>query len=307
VSGSPHRYTSLLKRIHACARELPRLEDGSVEARHRARVASRRLRELLPLFALDREITRKLNRRLRRVTKQLGTVRELDVLTLLIEELLQRGRHSPAALRQVGAVVAHARVVARERLAAKLTPAKLERLSRKLERAAKHLQSIDATSGRPGASDPRRAWRWVLDARIARRSAQVRSAIVAAGAVYAPEPLHDVRIALKKLRYAVELSRDGRRQRTAADIRALKRAQDLLGRLHDLEVLLERSREVQASLSPPDLIAWRELGSLVHAVEDDCRQLHARYMRDRAKLIAIADQLGAFKLHAASVRQRAAG
>jgi hypothetical protein len=30
-------------------------------------------------------------------------------------------------------------------------------------------------------------------------------------------------------------------------------------------------------------------------------------MRDRAKLIAIADQLGAFKLHAASVRRRAAG
>jgi hypothetical protein len=42
-------------------------------------------------------------------------------------------------------------------------------------------------------------------------------------------------------------------------------------------------------------MAWKALGALVHAVEDDCRQWHARYMRDRLVLIAIADRLGASK------------
>ena len=32
---------------------------------------------------------------------------------------------------------------------------------------------------------------------------------------------------------------------------------------------------------------------LVRAVEDDCRQLHAHYMRDRAELIAITDRMAA--------------
>jgi CHAD domain-containing protein len=117
-----------------------------------------------------------------------------------------------------------------------------------------------------------------------------------------PEYLHDVRIALKKLRYAAELLRETRHDRTSADLRVLKGAQDVLGRLHDLEVLLEWVRQVQASLSTPDLTAWRDLGSLAHAIEDDCRLLHARYMRDRARLTAIADRMGAPTHDAQSVK-----
>jgi hypothetical protein len=43
-----------------------------------------------------------------------------------------------------------------------------------------------------------------------------------------------------------------------------------------------------------------------HAVEDDCRQWHARYMNDRTRLIAIADRMGVVKPHAVSVTRRAA-
>jgi hypothetical protein len=43
-------------------------------------------------------------------------------------------------------------------------------------------------------------------------------------------------------------------------------------------------------LAPPDLTAWRQLRSLVDALEDDCRKLLARYMHDRASLIAIAER-----------------
>jgi hypothetical protein len=72
----------------------------------------------------------------------------------------------------------------------------------------------------------------------------------------------------------------------------LKRGQALLGRLRDFQVLIERVRRVQASLTPPDLAEWRELDTLVTALEHSCRRLHARYVRERAALTVVCDRLG---------------
>jgi CHAD domain-containing protein len=295
-------YSALRKRLDAFEHALPAVEEGNVEALHRTRVASRRLRELLTLLKLDGETSHRLNRRLRRVTKQLGPVRELDVLMLLIEELQQSARYSRAALTQLSIAVGHARNAARERLATKLPTAKLERLANGLERATEP-DSHDASARLPRATGKARAWLWALDARLARRATSARSAIDVASNLYVPERLHDVRIALKKLRYVAELSLEVGRRRVTADVAALKRAQGILGRLHDLNVLVALAREAQASLSPPDLMVWKELRALVHAVEDDCRQLHARYMRDRRALIAIAHRMGAGKPGATAGRR----
>ena len=203
--------------------------------------------------------------------------------------------------------VAHEREAAHERLEIKLSTAKLKRLARKLERVADQLDSVDSKPGRLGVNRPKRVWQWALEARIAQRAERLRSAIDAAGALYAPEHLHRVRIALKKLRYAIELLNENRRERSLPDLGPLKRAQDMLGRLHDLEVLLARSRAAQARLSPPNLTAWRESARFVRAVEDECRRLHAGYMRDRSELIAIADRVGAITRFAASVSHTAVG
>ena len=77
----------------------------------------------------------------------------------------------------------------------------------------------------------------------------------------------------------------------SADLRALKRAQDALGRLHDLQILIDRARQVQAALTPPNISPWRGLEALVDVLEDDCRRLHARYMRERDALIALGGRL----------------
>jgi CHAD domain-containing protein len=97
--------------------------------------------------------------------------------------------------------------------------------------------------------------------------------------------------ALKKLRYAMELSLEARQRRESADLVALKGAQDLLGRIHDLEMLVTFTRRLQISQSPPDLTASRELEPLLSALAKECRALHARYMRDRTKILAIADRM----------------
>jgi hypothetical protein len=87
----------------------------------------------------------------------------------------------------------------------------------------------------------------------------------------------------------------------------IRRARPRSRRNHDREAFLDRARELQTSLTEPDLHAGRDLGAVVRAVEDDCRQLHARYARDRARLFAIADRMAAGLDAPALVGRRAAG
>jgi CHAD domain-containing protein len=169
----------------------------------------------------------------------------------------------------------------RKRLKSRLSKAALHRLGRKLDRVYEDLSDRKGKA----SGDQLRALQWGIEARIARRATALQAAITAAGAVYLPDRLHDVRIASKKLRYALELLEQTRGERNTPPVRALKRVQALLGRVHDLQVLIERMRETQAELSPPNLTAWRELNDLVATLEDMCRRLHARYVRERAAVV----------------------
>jgi CHAD domain-containing protein len=303
MADFPGRYRSFLKRIAAFARELPRLAEDDVAALHRARIASRRLREWVPLLELDPDTARTLNRRLRKVTKRLGEVRELDVLVLTIEALPRNRRYSRAALQPVKSDVLQGRTAAHERLASGRMPTKLKRLVHKLERAARHLESDGHRSRHPHGGGSPKAWVWGLEARLARRAATLRTAMDIAGALYVPGHLHAVRIAIKKLRYAAELSAEARGVSLGGDLTALKRAQDLLGHLHDLESLLEWQRKGR----PGDLdpISARQRESLTRALEDDCRRLHAHYVRHRARLLATTERIGGSKSKIARVLGRA--
>jgi CHAD domain-containing protein len=290
MAASTQRDHLLRKRLDRFTRLLPALEEGDVNALHRTRVASRRLRELLPILQLDHDETERISRRLRKITGRLGTVRELDVLLMLIDELHESRRHDRAALARVATEVAQQRTRAREKLLGRKVPLdELKHIVRRLARAADELERADGN----GAAGPSRlrGWRWALDARISRRAASLRDAIVDAGSVYLPDRIHAVRISVKKLRYALEIAADAAGARITPDLRELKRAQNPLGRLHDLQVLMDRVRGVQASLAPPNIAAWRELDALTMALENSCRRLHARYVHDRVGLDALCDRL----------------
>ncbi len=261
---------------------LPGIEEGDIRALHRMRVASRRLRELLPILQIDRDVARKLGRRLRRVTKRLGTVRELDVLILLLNELHESSRYHEGGLGRVSAEVARRRDEAREALEDKLPKAGLRRLASKLENVTESLKAAPAEPGRRQDT----GWRWAVEARVASRATRLADAVRDAGALYLPERLHAVRIAVKKVRYSVELAVELAGEKNTPDLRTLTHAQDVLGRMHDLQVLIDRVREIQAA-APADARAERELQAMVDTLENDCRRLHARYVRDRAPLAAI--------------------
>jgi CHAD domain-containing protein len=295
--SSTRRYDLLRSRLDRFTRTFPGVESGEIGAVHRVRVASRRLRELLPVLEIEQAVARKLGRRLRKLTRRLGSVRDLDVLIFLVEELREHGRLPDRALRRVDGAVHRERDEARGGLSLRSVAADLKRVSRKLEAIAADLETAD----RPRSP----AWRWALDARVLRRASRLKAAIEEAGAVYLPERLHRVRLALKKLRYGVELAVETAGLKDSSDLVTLRHGQELLGRLQDLQVLIERVRRVQASLMPPDLAAWRELDALVTALENTCRRLHARYVRDRAALILLSERLAARTSSGRSLARRA--
>jgi CHAD domain-containing protein len=301
---STTRSELLKKRVDQFTRVLHAVEEGDVRALHQARVATRRMRELMPVLQLDSDTARKLGRRLRKLTTRLGTVRELDVLLLLIDELHVSRRRGTGALGRVGIRVSKDRDEARKRLFARLPVAEMARLARKLDRVAARLKEDERATSKAAA----RHWRWTIDARIASRAARLSAAMADAGALYLPERLHAVRIAVKKLRYLVELSMEAAGERSNADLRVLKRSQELLGRMHDEQTLMEQVRQTQASLAPPNVTVWRDLDALIATLEDDCRRLHARYMRRRDELAGVAERRGERpQHHNGSAQARRAG
>jgi CHAD domain-containing protein len=125
-----------------------------------------------------------------------------------------------------------------------------------------------------------------------------------AAGMYLPDRLHQVRIAVKKLRYAMEVVRELSGSRAMARINTLKRAQDLLGRMHDHEVLIARTRAIQGSPGAPDLRVSGALDGLVRRLETECRQLHGQYIASRKALFATCDHViataaGGHRAHAA--------
>jgi CHAD domain-containing protein len=301
MPASTYRHDLLRRRLAVFARALQGIDDGDVRALHRARVASRRMREILPILQLERSITRKLLKRLRKVTARLGAVRELDVLSLHLEELHQSRRRDGDAVRHLASAVGEERTAAREHLSQKLPITDLQRLAAKLEDVA---ASLERRAGPAGARDEA-ASRWALDARVVRRAERLNEAMRRAGAVYLADRLHHVRVALKKLRYAVELRNEFAGNRETEDLRVLKRVQEILGRMHDLQMMIDRARRVQAALPPSDKAAWDQLDTLIDAIEDDCRRLHGRYMRERPALLGITAQAVA-RPHAVAARRTTA-
>jgi CHAD domain-containing protein len=251
---------------------------GDDEGVHQARVASRRLREAVPVLAAGLKRGGKAQRKIRRVTKALGTVREMDVTMQILDELAQRPGIPRNALEDVRAHVLSERDRRRVLMLSRLKAIDTRKLSRRLEEVAQDLRMATAPE-----------WREILGARIGRRSKRFAAAIQAAGQMYAPDRLHAVRIAGKKLRYTLELAADARVRAARALVAVLKDAQETLGRLNDLHVIQGHVAQVQAH--PPERrdAADGDLDLIGRTLEEECRHLHARYVSQAPALLDLAE------------------
>jgi CHAD domain-containing protein len=127
-----------------------------------------------------------------------------------------------------------------------------------------------------------------VTARVRKRSKRLAQALADAGTLYAPEPLHDVRIAAKKLRYTLELARAAGDAGVARDIGTLKRLQRLLGRLNDLEGLQQYVRDASAVCGDAGISAG--MSAMQRQLEAECRQLHGRFLARAAQWMGIAER-----------------
>jgi CHAD domain-containing protein len=273
---------------------LPGARKGDAQSVHHARVATRRLREALPLVASGRT-GRKLAKGVRRVTRALGPVRELDVALMNLDQWQLSADVPDAAIARLRQLVTDERRRLETEMVRRLAHFNLEKVQKKALAAARR---DGVGKGTPNARDPRRIA--AAQARAARRADALQAAIDNAAGIYLPDRLHAVRIAVKKLRYALEVARDLKGSRATARIRTLKRAQDLLGHMHDLEMLIARTRAVQSAAGAPNLRLSSDLDRLVRRLEMECRRLHVRYMNERKALRAICDYVAAVEVRNAS-------
>jgi CHAD domain-containing protein len=244
---------------------------------HQARVASRRLREAVPVLADGLKHAGKANRKIRRLTRALGTVRELDVSLHLLDELAASDELSRPALQDVRLHVIAEREHRREQMLARLADVDADKLDRRLKSVTEAV-----------ALDQSEAWRQALGTRLVKRAKRLSLTIDRAGQLYAPEQLHRVRIAVKKLRYGLELAADSGIAAAAPQVRALKRTQEMLGRLNDLQVLQTHVAAVQA-VPVGRAVPHQGLGAIAGRIEEECRRLHGRYVAQADALRAVAE------------------
>src|SRR5262245_12080365 len=88
------------QRLAALARALPASRKGDVNGVHQSRVATRRLREALPLI-LKKKAWLKLRSQVRKLTRALGPVRELDVALITLDEVEKSGTVPGGGLRRL--------------------------------------------------------------------------------------------------------------------------------------------------------------------------------------------------------------
>ena len=280
--AKPRVTTTLLeRRTRALQRYLPSAIKGDYHSLHQARVATRRLREAVPVLTTGSKGTKtgKAKRKIRRLTRALGTVRELDVTMAILDELAQRPGIPRNALEDVRAHVLNERDERRKVMMERLEHVNADKLSRRL-----HAVAAALSNGQPNA------WRETLATRLATRAKRFSAAVQEAGHIYAPERLHRVRISAKKLRYALELAADGGVAAAQPLVAMLKRAQDTLGRLHDLQVLQHHVAEVQAAPPVRSGAANGALDAISRALEADCRHLHAKYLASSTDLLDVSEK-----------------
>jgi CHAD domain-containing protein len=198
-------------------------------------------------------------------------VREADVVRALLRSEARRYGWLPAAVARVDAVCAADRDAALARMHEELKGLEPHALAGRLRGVAASLggRDVGPHAARAVATEIRRRTRRLIDA------------LDRAGTVYGTDSLHQVRLAAKKLRYTLEIGLAN--AEVAAGARSLKRVQQRLGDIHDLQTLQRKIRGVP--LAPDaDAVLAGALDTMDRDLEFECRQRHAVVLRSRKTL-----------------------
>ena len=271
---------SLLRRqVCALQDHMPAVLDGAAVGVHDARIATRRIRELLLLAGEWHrpEIVDQLHQGFRAIGRALGKVRDADVRILLLEHLEPRIPSAAPALLGVRQQQERRRLELMRRLIKQFEDDGLLDLMR---------EALPGRRASPGwGRGSGRRWQQQLQSSLRDRAQRVTDAINHATGVYFPHRVHSARIAIKKLRYVLEIAEATRTLRATGAVPTLKKAQDILGDLHDRQELIDELGDAK----PGDAATTADQLNLVtHVVAADISDLHARYLSRRNLVLAVA-------------------
>ncbi len=230
-----------LKYLHALMAEMDGVRQAQDrECVHRMRVATRRLRSVLPLFAtsLSRQTWARWRKQLRRVTRTLGAARDTDVQIACVQQFLH-GRAS--AEEHAGVARLLLRLEQRRQVLQGPVIKALERftarqLTEEMEERLKQVASESEAYGVDMAG--RRVYRHTRKGILKRLNA------FEAYAPYVHQPecvkeLHAMRIAAKRLRYIMQALAPLYPDELAEPIQAARLCQTRLGDIHDCDVWID--------------------------------------------------------------------
>jgi inorganic triphosphatase YgiF len=229
----------------------PAAATGMVEGVHQMRIATRRLRACLSLFQphVDQDARIHHTSELRRLAQVLGEARDWDVFCT--QTLLDSAEEGVAEL-CTAPLLAKAeaeRAAAHERLAAELAGSALSRTVLGMAAWAEAPASVSDRPGGDALSKPLSRFASKLEKRLERRVRRRGRHI----GQRSEEELHDLRKALKKLRYGVEfLASLHQEDRVKSYLHHCKLLQEKLGAINDAAMavtLAERIGTQDASLA----------------------------------------------------------
>jgi len=227
-----------LQYLHALMAEMDGVRQAEgPECVHRLRVASRRLRSVLPLLApsLSRPTCARWRKQLRRVTRVLGAVRDTDVQMACVQQFLH---DSASTAERAGVERLLLRLEQRRQALQGPVVKALERFTTRqfAEEMEERLTQVASQSESYGVDVPgRRVYRQTRKGILKRLNAF---------AVYAPyvvqpacvKELHAMRIAAKRLRYIMQALAPLYPDELAEPIQAARLCQTRLGDIHDCDV-----------------------------------------------------------------------
>ncbi len=281
-------------------------EGEDIEAVHDMRVWSRRLVAAMRVFAgcFPGKGYRRLLREARQVTRDLGGVRDLDVLIDHYRRM--RSEEDPETLLGIDYFIAiqerlrrRARIpmlASLDRIADTDFAGRLRRYVRgEAEEYAAGLHPIVAGAGKHGASplDCRRAFSAAAPEFLLERLEEFYSFESHVHRPEAEEELHEMRIAAKWLRYTMELFAPAYEDALKQTIGVIKNFQELLGDLHDSDVrryilrdmlaapLDARGLEAVGLMLPEPVLA--SLSVLKQREEEVRRDLYAAFYKEWKK------------------------
>lgn len=212
------------------------LDSGDIEGVHQMRVATRRLRSALRDFAplMRRRPLKKVKRDLKRVADALGAARDLDVAIVALERLQAEAKDEPVKA-GVGKLIDERRAE-RERAQIDLTQTLAAAAVEDLQ--TRFAASIDEATKRKKSAR-------VVSFNEAGRAAvfdSLRDFCDLSRSLYEPfniEELHELRIAAKRLRYAIELFTACWGKTIAPFAEEIAEMQSFLGEVHDADVWID--------------------------------------------------------------------